>query len=236
MKFIKKNPPPQILKQWFDEAIELGVNFRYGESGFPKADIKHSLLAEQGFLCCYTGKKVNSESSHIEHIKPQELSRIENDHDDVEYKNMLAAFPANKNDGTPNCPYGAVFRDSWYDEQLFVTPLRVDCEQRFAFDLQGNINPANQNDEAAEVTIERLNLRHKFLVDDRKTAIDEFLFSAELSKAQVERLRDRIMERNGAGHFRAFCFVLKQACEIYLKKLEQKHTKKVAIQSQKNKK
>ena len=242
MKRIIKNSPPASLKKWLDG--QKGINCSY-QNDLPteiKEEIKESLLNEQGYLCCYTGKKIDKSESHIEHLKPQKISRQNNDQDDVNYQNMLAAFPRDfteKDRGTgkrfvTECPYGAQKRASWYDEQLFVTPLQPDCEQRFKFDLKGNIFPTNPKDEAAEKTIEELGLKHEYLVADRETAIFEFLFTEELSKKQVENLHEKIMERNNRGQFRAFCLVLKQACELYLKKLERKHNAKVAIQRHKN--
>lgn len=237
MKRIKKNPAPQSLKNWFDK--QNGTNCRYDNLDTTlKDEIKADLLDEQGFLCCYTGKRVEMETSHIEHLKPQTLSRQnDDDHDDVSYQNMLAAYPKNINEiGRAKCVFGAERRGSWYDEQLFVTPLREDCEERFSFDLNGKIFPTNKTDKAAAKTIEKLNLDDRILIDERRAAIEELLFATDLSPAQVQRLGERIMERDGKKRFRAFCFALKQACTLYLLKIDKQRQKNKFIQQAKKQK
>lgn len=195
MKYIKKSFTPRKLKDWFNnlEKDENGclINCRY-DGDLPSdvhKELRQFLLEEQGFLCCYTGLRIDDDTSHIEHIKPQSISKKDpHDHDDVNYYNMLAAYPK-----PPNIPkretktkkslFGAIFRE---DKELSVSPLCPDCQRKFSFDLDGGIesaNPDTKNQEDrkddASKTIRALNLDHSSLVDMRKVAIDEFLYSED---------------------------------------------------------
>jgi uncharacterized protein (TIGR02646 family) len=225
MKYIIKGNPPASLQRWFTRQHGINCSFEDMPTAI-KAEVKTRLLEEQGYLCCYTGKRIDMQSSHIEHLKPQALSRRDGDHEDVEYNNMLAAFPKEDN---PPCPYGAKKRGDWYSPE-FVHPLRRDCEQRFKFNLKGEISPRENNDLDAAETIKRLGLDDKYLDDDREEAIDELLFREKISEAQAKRLREQIMQRDSRGRFRAFCFVLEQACAEYIRRLEKRHARRLAIQ------
>ena len=92
MKYIRKGPSPRELREWFKPA-EDGRRINRGYDDMPtnvKNAVKERLLDEQGGLCCYTGMRVSLQNSHIEHFKPQKLCT---DHEDVDYMNLLAAYP-----------------------------------------------------------------------------------------------------------------------------------------------
>jgi len=220
MKYIKKQRPPHELIAWTrarsgnEGSQQLGWNYGDMPSGVRQA-VKTSLLQEQGGLDCYTGRRITSQSSHIEHLKPQRLCV---DHEDTRYSNLLAAFPAPN--APKECEYGARARKSWFDERLFVHPLRSNCELRFRYKMNGNITPVNLADDGAKETIYRLCLDHKELKTMREQAIYVLLFEEKLSRSNVQRLVANIDKRDSDGLFRPFCFALKQACKKYLKRFE----------------
>ncbi len=220
MKYITKKPQPHELIAWTrakpdsQDAKQLAWSYDDMPAAVREA-IKAGLIQEQGGLCCYTGRRVTAESSHIEHLKPQALCM---NHEDTDYANMLAAHPAWN--APKKCEYGAHKKGSWYDEHLLVHPLRPDCERRFRYRATGKISPAHPDDEGAKETIRRLHLDHRELVEMRKEAIHSILFEKQLSKVQAERLMANIEERNSHGLFRPFCFAIKQACEKYLKRFD----------------
>lgn len=234
MKRIIKTKSPSELQRWIRNQQRLKLNLSY--STMPsqlKEKVLKSLLKEQGGICCYTGIRITSTTSHIEHLKPQSISRVNNDNDDVNYNNLLAAYP-HPDPVSPdslNCPFGAHKKADWYDENLFVHPLQADCEERFIFDLEGNIKE-KPGDTAAEKTLTQLELKHKKLIAMRKQAIDELLFSRRLSEAQINELTESIMQKDSNGNFRAFCFVLAQACRLYLRKIERSRIRRTSIHRQ----
>lgn len=220
MKYITKNSQPKELIAWIRDKLKdekkLSLPWNYDDMpGNIRQAVKASLIREQGGICCYTGRRITPETSHIEHLKPQ-ASCVE--HEDTDYSNLLAAYPSSN--ASTECEYGAHIKKSWYHEHLFVHPLRRDCETRFRYRLNGKIVQRNLDDEGASATIQQLRLNHAALEKMRESAIYTMLFEEKLSKTQVERLMAAMDNRDGKGNFRPFCFVLKQACEKYLKRFD----------------
>ena len=219
MKYITKQQQPHELIAWTRARPETkdARDLAWGYDDMPsdvRQTVKASLVQEQGGLCCYTGRRVTAEKSHIEHLKPQTLCE---NHEDTDYTNMLAAHPASD---SKRCEYGAHKKDDWYDEHLLVHPLRRNCEHRFRYKSNGKISPTNAADAGAVETISRLGLDHHELVELREQAIHGILFEKQLSESQAQRLMTRLEMRDGNGFFRPFCFAIKQACAKYLKRFE----------------
>ena len=226
MKRIIKNSQPDFLREWFKKEKRENLDVTY-EGGFKSAfveelgeretlykKVKESLLDEQGYLCCYTGKRIDLETSHIEHLKPQTESKKNRvagnqDYDDVNYRNLLAAFPK-----VNECEFGARPRG---DKKLPITPLEANCEKRFLFTQFGEIQGVNDD---AKDTIAILNLDCEVLRDERSIVINSILTNEDLTEAAVERAAENMFEKDGKGRFKPYCFVLKLACELRLKKIE----------------
>jgi uncharacterized protein (TIGR02646 family) len=231
MKRIIKTASPKELTQWFNAQPKTDtgkLNCRY--SNLPsdiRATVKQHLLNEQGHICGYTGIRISEGRSHIEHLKPQ--SRYYESNEDVDYTNLIAAHPGTT---APQCSYGAHPKADWYDDGQFINPLSANCETAFQFNLNGEITAHSAHQPAAQTTIDRLNLTHLSLTEMRQQAIQTLLFESELSLTQAKDLLEKIYDRNTKGQFRPFCFVLKQACEEYIRRGKQKQTRTKAIQSQ----
>lgn len=221
MKHILKRTQPQELIAWTraKSTDDEGQDLAWGYNDMP-ADVRHavkaSLVQEQGNLCCYTGRRIFLETSHIEHLKPQSVCV---GHEDTAYTNLLAAYPSS-NPGTPRCPYGAHVKEDWYDPHLFIHPLRRDCEVRFRYRSSGKVVPADPKDRCAIETIEKLCLNNPQIVQMRKAAIEATVYRERLTKIQTKRLIAQLEQRDGHGKYREFCFVIKQACETYLKRFD----------------
>ena len=228
MKHIIKNSPPAELKSWFDGQLIEGerINCRYDDlPAEVKQRIKQRLLAEQGHLCCYTGIRIDEADSHIEHLKPQTRCQ---DHEDIDYHNLLAAYPGNGR----SCQFGAVVKDNWYDENLLVNPLHGSCEGRFGFDQNGRVRAANAEDEGAKTTIKKLGLDNGSLTEMRKQAIQAALFrrNQPKSKAQLKKIAESYCQRDNENKFRSFCFVIQHAADRLLQKAERKRQRRLANQ------
>lgn len=232
MKHIIKGSTPAELRRWFDGQLIDGkrINCSYAKDlpGEVKQIIKQRLLEEQGYLCCYTGIRIDENSSHIEHFKPQALC---NDHEDVDYNNLLAAYPKGE------CSFGARARK---DKELFVSPLRGDCESRFKYDELGQIKASSDDDNEAKETIVRLNLDDRFerdgkvfagpLTDMRKRAIQSALYRGKypLSKKQLNYVIESYCQRGKDNRFRPFCFIIQHAAVRLLRQVERDRLKRLA--------
>lgn len=239
MKRIVKSPSPKELTQWLQTQQNISpgqnINCRYGDlTAEIKAIVKQQLLKDQGYLCCYTGIRITEAKSHIEHFKPQ--SNYYDQNEDVDYNNLFAAFPGSDYEKQyGSCPFGAHARKNWYDPDQLISPLSAQCEAAFQYKLNGEITP---NNPAAQTTIKKLNLSDESLTEMRKSAIDTLLFEANISLKQAETLLEKIEDRDRKDQFRAFCFVLKQACEEYIrrKKKAQKRNQVIQAQTKRSKK
>ncbi|HUN09097.1 MAG TPA: TIGR02646 family protein [Aggregatilineales bacterium] len=217
MKHIRKGSEPQALRAWRDgQPVVNGrrVNCGYGDMPSDvKQSVRASLLIEQGYLCCYTGRSVDETSSHIEHLKPQTVCE---DGEDIDYANLLIAYPG----GSLVAPYGAQAKADWYDPQLLVSPLHAGCETRFKFSQFGGIAPASDQDQGAIETIRQLHLDHDELNDSRKQIIQKTLIKLKPSKKQLETISDSYCNLNSERRFKSYCFVIQQVARTLLKKSE----------------
>lgn len=226
MKHIIKNSPPAELKSWFDGQLIDGQRLNCSYDDLPpevKQLIKQRLLAEQGYLCCYTGIRIDENRSHIEHLKPQALCQ---EHEDIDYHNLLAAFPENGR----ACQFGAVVKDNWYDENLLVSPLHGSCETRFGFDQYGRVRAANEGDDGVKTTIKKLGLDNGSLTEMRKQAIQAALFpkNHKMSQKQLQFVIESYCQRDHDNKFRPFCFVIQHAADRLLRQAKRHRERRLA--------
>lgn len=218
MRFIQKHAEPNELLEWRKTEKQ---NRTYQD--MPKRAVRQSLLEEQGYLCCYTGQPIDLTSSHIEHLKPQSVSKAEGKEEETfSYENLLAAYPSDEYErNRGKCPYGAHYREDNYNRDEFITPLTADCEKYFHFDLFGKIAPRSPQDKRAEYTIRLLYLDHPELDDLRKQAIRGALFMRKLRPGQLQRIADSYSTFDGNGKLRPYCFVIQQVAQDLLPKTKQ---------------
>ena len=159
--------------------------------GRVKEAVHKSLMREQGFLCCYCESRVTADDSHIEHFRPRAAFP------DLlfDYENLHCSCQRDPSPGDPrHCGHR---KGSWFDEDLLLSPLDPDCEDRLRFTANGAVFPRSRNDAAAETTIKRLGLDLPKLRALRAAAIDA-LHTA--SREEIERL----LERRVDGRFLEF--------------------------------
>jgi uncharacterized protein (TIGR02646 family) len=220
MQWIQKQNEPRQLTEWRSRFCS-DINFGYDLLRKDKdaTDAVHiSLITEQGWICAYTGVRIEADSSHIEHVKPQaHCEAIET----VTYTNIVACYPA------PNqsckTPYGAEQKGKWpapAEEYLFVSPLDSSCESRFSFNLRGEIKSKQQDDLAAITTISKLGLNCDKLKAYRKAAIQGTLGDRNQLSLKEARQRLKHLQKQRSGKLEPFCFVLIQALEKHIKRLE----------------
>lgn len=240
MKHIIKTNPPKKYADWC-EKVKGKENESYKNvHSVERKPLKESLINEQGALCAYTMKRIDLETCHVEHIKPETVCRVEKKGADLDYQNMVACFP--KEDLKHPYRYGAKEKDDWWEDEgkQFVSPLSKRCETLFAFDLEGKVFAVNNNPDAVK-TIEVIKLDHATLTDERRRAITEFIFGPEgtfpLSKAKSLKAVDDIVKRNRDGSFIEFCIAIRSALVEHIRQLDKiADRKKYAAQSKKNKK
>lgn len=219
MKKVTKTHTPQKLTEWCNENREVNHKYEHLLGTEAHQDLKSKLLQEQGWLCAYTGRSIDSATSHVEHIKPQNDCA---EWEDVEYRNLIACFPAGG--GDTSYGYGAPVKAGWWDEQQFVTPLSSECERRFRFVWSGHVHPNPKEHVGAIETIKVLGLDEKSLCQLRRARIDGFFGFGQRTRARPLSIKDAeaalatIESRDNNGRLQEFCFVIKQLLEKYIEK------------------
>lgn len=217
MRRITKSHAPQTLQAWCNENKDLNHNYKALLGTEAHSKLKEKLLEEQGWLCAYTGRRIEDDTSHVEHLKPQTKCA---EWEDVDYRNVVACFPSDGGDVSHG--YGAPVKRGWWDETNFVSPLAENCERRFAFAWSGHIHPNPENQEDAKQTINVLNLDDEVLRKLRKARIDGFFGfglrsrSRPLSVADAKTALANIDRADPNGRLQEFVFVLKQLLPKYI--------------------
>jgi len=207
MKYIHKNPEPIKLRQYRQTP---GASY----SGLRKKKtlyraVKQSLATEQGFICCYCGRRITGGTdSQIEHIFAKGTPVYEEMQLDYE-TNLLACCDGGKSERKSD----SIRKEDIYCEApkgntiLPINPLNPKCENKFIFSEDGGVIGVSKD---AEVTIKILNLNSPVIKTMRKYAIDNYsLFPVTDWAAEIKRLQNK----NESGQFEEFCFVL----ESYIK-------------------
>lgn len=195
MRYIQKQLEPEFFILWKNQANKDWQPSWDSLQNPEKAQLFECLCKEQGFLCCYCGARVeNSQGAHIEHVKP---------------RHQFHSFELNYNNLVVSCngqePCTDITREScghkkdrWYDEELFITPQREECESYFSFTALGTMIPTIQHgsDNAGRETIDKLGLNNQNLIRRREKAIEGITevmdnLSEEEETAVIEGLRNK---------------------------------------------
>jgi hypothetical protein len=105
------------------------------------------------------------------------------------------------------------------ERSIFVRPTDESCENRFAYDREGTIQPKDPGDAAAKTTIQALNLCHEDLKRYRNEAWQET--TDEFSSLAALRHRLSGLDEPSNGRLEPLCFVKKHALQRKLEKLRQ---------------
>jgi uncharacterized protein (TIGR02646 family) len=215
MKYVRKGPAPEEFERWKQQA-NADWSPTYADLRQPQKRIVHdALLAEQWGVCCYCGRRITCEDSHIEHFRPQhtypELQ--------LEYDNLMASCNAENEPRLPlSCGHA---KKNGFDEGLHISPTDPLCEQRFCYTVDGAIKPHRSDDAAAIYMIGLLDLDIKFLRHRREQAIagvfdDEFLLNA--TDEELDVLRQQFLLPSDGNQLVSFGHVVVRFAEQLLER------------------
>ena len=185
MKRIAKKGEPVKFSIW-KERDRMAHRPRWNRVPAPiRKSIHESLMREQGFICCYCESRIRMEDSHIEHFRPKKGFPDRQ----LDYGNLHCSCQRDLSPGEPR--HCGLRKGSWFDENLLLSPLEADCEDRFRFTANGDVFPRSIGDAAAKITIEKLGLDLPKLRALRAAAIDALY---TLSNEEIERLLERRLD------------------------------------------
>ncbi|WP_423200840.1 C2H2-type domain-containing protein (plasmid) [Cupriavidus sp. H19C3] len=194
MRFTDKGASPAEFEAWKDLATE-DWEPSFEQLQNPQKRILHqALIREQGGVCCYCGRAINLDNSHVEHFRPQESYRELA----LNFGNLHAScyrMPA------PEATHCGHYKGNRFDEALHISPLDPGCEQRFIYTAMGAIAPVMANDENASFMVQLLGLNAQFLRDGREAVLsvldDGFLDTA--SAAELNELCTALLQGEPDG-------------------------------------
>jgi uncharacterized protein (TIGR02646 family) len=186
----------------------------WGNLQKPERPIVHdSLLKEQGSICCYCGMRIARETSHIEHLKP----RTKYPDLAIAYTNLMASCQGESEE--PLIPVHCGHKKKyWYDEDLMVSPLEINCADFFKYTGAGEIQPRDDTSKkaAAEATIDRLGLNIDKLKNMRRIAIDAVLQDIDqFSPEEIQQLAQSYEQLDNNGEYTPFCAAIAYIIQNY---------------------
>lgn len=205
MKYIVKNECPSLLQEY--RAMP-GATFDNMDSD-TKKQLRESLAAEQGFLCCYCGKEIQADyHSVIEHFLPKGVPAYS--HLQLDYDNLLCSCDGGEKERKGKCKrYKKLFPshcdDKKGDAVLPLTPLDSRVEDQFSYDEEGHIYGWSEDAKAA---IRILNLDCSTIVNRRKAAIEPYLDASFIQTADWAAVIDGLSRRDADGAFMPYCFAV----------------------------
>ena len=218
MKYIEKGEPPKEFEDYKKTPEASFSDLGKEKNCSIKRILKESLLAEQGYICCYCGNRIGRGNSSIEHFMPKD----ENLYPELqlEYSNLLASCRIGDSKRSKKELFeGKKFPlncDVKKDNNIIsVSPLDPNCESLFTYDEEGNIYGLTK---AARYAIEILGLNNAYLVHERKAAIDAYSVIEDASV--LEEDLEYLSKKDEEGKFKPFCFAVIYYIKNYMLAVE----------------
>ncbi len=210
MKYIQKQSSPVDFERYKRKRNASYKDLSEPKNSEVKKVLRKSLLEEQGYICCYCGKRIEIEGSTIEHLK----CRINYPQLQLDYQNLMCSCDGGRSKRSKNLPYPAHCDASKGGQELLISPFDLECESLFKFDEEGHIYGM---DERAEKAIDVLNLDNPELDHCRKSAIRSLQYiDCGCSDYDWGKEIERINEISEDKHYVAFVYVIKSYIENYI--------------------
>ena len=193
MRYVQKKETPQFFKKSSNGARD------WSEYRGSKRVLRQYILQnEQNYLCIYCESKISedSNSSHLEHIKPKHLDI---DALTFDYANIAVSCNGNghivDNRKHYSCGHYKDKENTPFEETKFLNPVKIETiRDYFAYDIdEGRMMPSDKDTIKADYMIETLGLNegHSGLKEARKKALKAFI--KELNTIEdVEQRQKRI--------------------------------------------
>jgi len=170
-----------------------------------KSELRNILLSDQGYICCYCGRRIDPQKSVIEHLACQQYYPQKQ----LDFNNLLCSCNGGRDRRTGNPSYPLSCDAAKDNLTIPFTPLESNCEERFGYDENGVIYGI---DEEAKSTIEVLNLDNEKLNHQRKAAIDTYKYIKDYDwESEIEWLS----ERDSENRYPEFCMALIKYIRFY---------------------
>ncbi|HEY3295378.1 MAG TPA: retron system putative HNH endonuclease [bacterium] len=204
MRNISKQKEPRSLQEIRNKP---GTNYKRDLNSNPaaKEELRASLLAEQGYLCCYCMSRVDEQTCRIEHWHCQ----TKYDGESLDYRNLLAACPGGQKQPykLQHCDYRKGDDDLLYNP---ADPAR-DFDQLIRYMGDGIVSSSRADFDKELNDI--LNLNHPILKRNRELLIRNLYADLDRpkgttrTKAELEDLLRDWQSRDAMGKLPEYCEV-----------------------------
>lgn len=191
-------------KEWLEYRLTPGANFQ----SIPA--LREALLREQGHLCAYCMRRIDTRSMKIEHLACQSQYPEKQ----FEYNNLLACC-SGESCGERHCD------TSKGDRMLTISPLRPECIKSLSYSTTGILSSDRPvwDREINEV----LNLNIHILKDNRKAILQSLIHilrSIGYTSSALSRQLSRYQALDSSGKRKAYCGIAIWYLEKKLKQIE----------------
>lgn len=173
-----------------------------------KEEIRQSLLAEQGHICCYCMKRIPEHTSpymKVEHYKCQaNFGNLQ-----LTYSNLIGACTGNE--GQPKIKQTCDTKKGDLELTINLTSNLPSCETLFKYNAEGEISSINDNAEIDRQLNEILNLNMQTLRDGR----------SEIYLEVQEKIR--VESKKFKNDKASFTKLLEQERSKWLNRIDNKH-------------
>ena len=162
------------------------------------AELKESLLREQGYICCYCMSRISAERMKVEHFRPRRYTESV-----MEYGNLLAACLGISNQYR-HCDTNKA------DQEISINPTDHRCESIISYRSNGKVKFSEEYRADIEDT---LNLNNPILIANRKAALDATLdllkqVDRGFSTGSIEKTLAKFQSKDRDGRYSPFCQVI----------------------------
>ncbi|WP_175438305.1 retron system putative HNH endonuclease [Fusibacter sp. 3D3] len=182
-----------------------------------KDAVKIALIEEQGYLCCYCGKRIEiTDHLKIEHILPQGKF----DYAQLLYSNMLLSCDGGEKAREGGNRQFPVHCDSKKKENILAfSPTNSCCDNCFIYSEDGSIDAFPGKNLGVKEIIDTLGLDNPVLRSLRKAAIDAYN-CLELTSEEWESELQQLNTKNSDGKYSSFCNVVEYYVKNYKMRAE----------------
>lgn len=175
--------------------------------------LREALIKEQGEICCYCMKKIDVDSSHIEHFLPKEQFQDI----DLSYNNLFASCNGEGSNVIYD-EYCGHRKDNWWREEM-ISPTDIEVEKVFKYTSNGKISSVNGRITSyiAQEMIHNLGLDSYHLERGRREAIEtsEVFDDVDYSEEEIRNLIDYYSNKDN-GTYVPFCKAIVDCLEEML--------------------
>lgn len=213
MKKINKIHPPQSFREYCAKPYA-----EYDGKGFPKDDLKSSLLLEQGYICCYCMKRIPEKvvqdkivyyKMKVEHFQSQSsFSELQ-----LDYQNLFASCTGNEGQIKSNQTCDTFKGDKQLELSLISS--YPNCESFIKYNAIGEISSSSVKINAQLTEV--LNLNTQKLREARKQvyltvqniieAKSRNIPNKQIKLSFFEKEKAKWLDRDDSYKLKAFCMV-----------------------------